>query len=339
MSLLDFFRRKDKSKKPTKFTKDLDISISTSDEFLRIWSIDFFGPFAKSPNDKYIVGWQDFDYRGGSRGGDRESGFGRVILIRDNQILYQVDMERPNDGSVANNGRVAINDWRFGLNLDGIFYVIEKEGSKLIEHLTKANLYTCGISEDGQLAWCNSTSSEDENESDKLFIFSTSPPKLLFKMDGRDTPEKIEKAENEILIRLKGFDRRYTINGELINAEEVRNAEKAYIMEHGSGYDLFYLSEKILKEKGDKDHLSEEQFHEVRNLLLRALEKDISDWHKAKIHRHLGKLAEEKNNQVEAFKQYTLAIEYDPKVGVKKALAKLESALKPKKNEVAKSKK
>jgi len=330
MGILDFFRRKDKSKKPSKSTKYLNLSISTSDSFLTVGAIDFFGPFAKAPNGKYILAWQDFDYRGGSIGGNRESGFGRAILISDNQLLYQVDLEMPNDGSVANNGRAAINDWRFGLNLDGIFYVLEKDGSKLIEHPTRANLLKCGICEDGLLAWCKSASSEDENDSNKVFVFSTSPPKLLFKVDAGEIPERIERTENEILITLKGFNRRYTIDGELLNAEEVREAEKAYTIEHGSGYELFYLAERILQKRGPKE-ISEDEFQEIHALLTKALHKDISDWYKAKIHRLLGELAESQNDQVKALKHFTLAIEYDPKVGVKRALARLEKTLKQKK--------
>jgi len=329
MGILDFFRKKGKSKKPTSVKRLSDVQISTSDQFLRIRDIDFFGPFEKSPNGEYIVGWQDSDYKGRSRSGHRDRGFGRVILVKGNQIFYQVEMERPNDGSVANNGRVAINDWRFGLDLNGIFYVLERDGRKMIEQSTSASLYKCGISDDGQLAWCNSSSSEDENYSDKIFIFSLWPPKLLFKIDAREPPERIESVGAEIHLALKGTEHHFTKEGELLNVEEVREGEKTYKLKHGSGYDLFYMAEEILQKRSPKD-LSEDKSLELSNFLLKALERDIADSFKAKIHRRFGEIAEGKGDPVEALKQYTLAIEYDPKVGVKRALARLEKQLRKK---------
>jgi len=328
MGLFDFFRSKHKTRSSFKASDRPEIDFSVASDFVRVEALNFFGPFAKSPNEKYVIAWQDWDYKGGSGGGHRESGFGRVILVSANQILYQFDMERPKDGSVANNGRVAINDWRFGLKLNGIFYVLEKNGSKLIEHHTRANLYKCGISEDSQLAWCNSASSEDENDSDKLFIFSTSPQKLLFKVDARDIPEKIQRAETEILITLRGFERRYSFDGKLINAQEVRKAEKDYIIEHGTGYQLYNMVEGILKEK-DPASLVGEELEEVYRLFTKALSRKISDWYKARVYRHLGELIESKGDLVEALKQYKMAIKYDPKVGCKRAIIRLEKALKP----------
>jgi len=159
MGLFDFFKTKKKVRGPAKQSNQLHLDFSVAPDFVNISSLnDFFGLYGRSPNKEYIVAWEDKDYRG-RRSGHRESGYGRCILVKDNQLLYQIDMERPNNGSVADNGMVAINDWRFGLKLNGIFYILEKDGSKLIEHHTKVNLLDCGISNSGELAWCNSASS------------------------------------------------------------------------------------------------------------------------------------------------------------------------------------
>jgi len=146
-------------------------------------------------------------------------------------------------------------------------------------------------------------------------------------VDGRDVPERIERAENEILITLRGFDRRYSIDGKLLNAEKVEKAEREYTIEHGTGYELYYMADKILKQE-DLKKLRGPELHEVYLLLTNALERNISDSYKAKVHRCLGEVIESKGDAVEALKQYKMAIKYDPKVGVKRALDRLEKALK-----------
>jgi hypothetical protein len=294
MGLFDFFKRKKAKKAPPPERED--ISSFPDDDFLRVYSINFFGPCSKSPDGQYIVAWQDRDYRSGSGGGLRESGPGRFVLIRDNKLLFQRDLQRPDEARVSNNGHVVINDVMFGDTLRGTFYVFGENGAELIKHYMQANPLDCGISEDGDVAWCTSVYSDSQEDSDKLFVFATSPPKLLFKVDERDSLENIHIADEEIQITLRGAVRRYSYDGRLLNAEEIREAERVYTIEHGRGYDLIHLADQILAEK-DPRELSGDELQEALSLLTKALQRDISDWHKAKVHRRLGELAEAQGDQ------------------------------------------
>src|SRR5688572_575068 len=101
---------------------------------LEIPSIDFHGSLAVSPNGTFNLGWEDCDYQGRAsghvRGGAREGGMGRVVLVcldrqvpqrsensrlkrtaYEGKLLWQQDVERPNHGAVANTGHAIVNDW------------------------------------------------------------------------------------------------------------------------------------------------------------------------------------------------------------------------------------
>ena len=112
MGLFDFFKRKSKPVEPSNSKEYPDIS--ATERFLTVTSIDFFGLFSSSPNGIYMVGLDDSDYRGGSRGGYSESGEGRCILIEGERLLYQTDMKRPWKAEVSNDGVVALYDPKVG---------------------------------------------------------------------------------------------------------------------------------------------------------------------------------------------------------------------------------
>ena len=320
MGLLGFFKRKGKDKKPPKSAKTRDISISASDGYLRIWAIDFFGPYAKSPGGKYIVGWQDFDYKGGSRGGYRENGFGRVILVSGNKILFHVDMARPSEPVVSDKGIVAIHDIGFGEKPRGTFYILDQGGKKLVEYHVNASLPDCGISSQSELAWISTGNHQ-------LLIFSVSPPEFLFEIEDIDLPDSVSVRGTEILVTFRGISRRYDRSGHLLNPEEIEIAELKWLLQTGDPYRLERKAVELLK-NGDSEPLPPEAIKTIQSLLEKAIYKQPEAWHKAKLHRKLGELAESQGDQLEALKQYTLAIEYDPKVGCKRALARLEKALK-----------
>jgi hypothetical protein len=320
MGLLDFFKRKGKHNKSSKPTKSSDISISYSDKFLRIWAVDFFGPYTKSPGGKYIVGWQDADYERGSRGGYRESGFGRVILVSGNKILFQVDMARPCEAVVSEKGIVAIHDIGFGEKPRGTFYILDQDGKKLVEYHINASFPDCGISSQSELAWISTGNHQ-------ILIFSVSPPEFLFEIEDIDLPDSVSVQGAEILVTFRGISRRYDRSGRLLNPDEIEITELKWLLQTGDSYRLERKAVELLK-NGDSEPLPPEAIKTIQSLLEKAIYREPEAWNKAKLHRKLGELTESQGDQVEALKQYTLAIEYDPKVGCKRALARLEKALK-----------
>jgi HEAT repeat protein len=103
-------------------------------------SARFFGSYGESPNRVFLVAFEDSD--------------GQVFLVKNlRSILWSRRLERPNDGVVSNNGRVAINDWlRIKQRLGGRFYIIDQNGKILVKKDFSSNLGTCAISQDGNYA-------------------------------------------------------------------------------------------------------------------------------------------------------------------------------------------
>ena len=151
--------------------------IVTASEFSKglidIREIDLIGGCSRSPNGRYLLCWEDKDYKGKKRGGQRSSGNGRLVLLEGSRLLWQLEFERPNDGVVANNGVIAINDWLFrtnkdynkGTHLKGTFYLISANGEVLLAETFRANLDKCGISPDGTKAWCSTATSNFKEHS------------------------------------------------------------------------------------------------------------------------------------------------------------------------------
>jgi len=295
-------------------------------DFLTVRSIDFCGQGSKSPNGKYLVGSQDSDYRGGANGGYRSKGYGRVVLLDGSQVIWQIDLERPNDAVVADNGTVAVNDWRFGDGLKGTFYIIDRSGRKF-GHSTRANLLKCGISKDGALTWCTTASSDYEPDDCMTFIFSTSPPNLLFKAEGNLEIDDIFSTNNEIHLKKKGITERYDFSGKLLNPEEVDESWYKHTLEHGSPFELLSLARGILygKEKGDVTEAEAQEIGDVIDKILKMA--GIDDDYHAQAYRLLGELAEAQGDIQVAVKHYRTALTYNPKVGVLRTLSRLEKQL------------
>jgi len=206
----------------------------------------FIGEFSRSTDRKYIFAWQDSYYKEHSeegieiRGGHREEGMGRVALLQNKKILWQVELQRPNDGAVANTGHAVVNDELFGLGLQGEFYLFSPRGVVILKKKFNANLHHCGVTDKGEIAWCSTVSSDDPEASDLLCVFNVSPLRLLLQT-------------SEIIIGLKGvsFSKNkmkitdqdnqsyeFSIGDSIITDEEVRAKKIHAKMESNNPDDL-----------------------------------------------------------------------------------------------------
>jgi hypothetical protein len=156
------------------------------DDFIRFSSIGFFGPSKESPSGEWVVAWSDSDPEG-SIWGSRESGHGRYILYNavEKKLVLEGKLERPTSAEVANNGSFSVEDWHFGNELSGTFYVFSCSGEKLIEEKLSANILNSAISNNGLLAVCQTAHAPAGGDGDLLvgFIvkdghkaFSINPP-------------------------------------------------------------------------------------------------------------------------------------------------------------------
>ncbi len=323
MGLFDFFRgRLNKGNKPG---GPLEVSFSSSYDTLRIWSIDFYGQYSKSPNGEYIIACQDSEYRGKSGGGFRESGYGRTILLRNKQLVYQIGMQRPFKGAVSNNGIGAIYDIGFGESPKGTFCVLSPDGEPIITYQKGASYPTPGISDRGEISWL-STGNE-------LFFFSLPKRCLLFQLIEHQPPERVEIAENQLHVTLRSITRKYDSSGALLNSDEVEKAELKWLVDKGDSFSLEAKAAELLDNLKSGHRQPQSAMAEIDMLLETALERENDDTGKARIHRRLGEGAEAIGDKVGAKHQYIQALRYDPKVGVKRALASIEKELARKKHQ------
>jgi hypothetical protein len=288
-------------------------SFEISDNFLRIDSTDFLGFYNKSPDGKYLVAFQD--------------GFGhspgRLVLIHNDRILYLLIMERPNDAFVANDGTVVVNDWLATDDLAGDFHVVAHDGRILIKHRFKANLFRCGITADGQVAWCNTCSSDYQPDSDKLFVYSVRRAALIAKVDGRVDPEEIIATEQEVSIKVRGYYERYDYNGNLLNPDEVQEGYYSYLLKN-SPSDLLKLARGIMYNE-NLDKLSDSHSQAAKLISLKIIgEPNLDKSYKAQAYRFLGELAYRSGDIESTIGHFRNALSLNPKVGVKTAIAKLE---------------
>ena len=176
-------------------------SVVRDGDWLRIPGIDFYGQYVVSANGQFTFGWCDSHTDVSSNGGTRNVS-GRYVLVEGERVALMGQMQRPNDGRVANNGTFAVCDWMFTTALKGTFRVIDRSGTSLVAHLFKANLYRCGISDDGQWAVCQ-TANADNRDGNKLTFFEVLSGKQSSRLpSSRSLRNSASRSCSELLVSL-----------------------------------------------------------------------------------------------------------------------------------------
>ena len=125
--------------------------------------------WAQSPNSRFTVAWRDSD--GVATGGARRNGEGKIWLFDGTREVARVSCQRPNDGSVADNGTFCIADWLFTEKLSSKFLVFSSTGEVLIDKKLSANLNTCAISFNGLFAAAHTCNSLSKKYCNALILF------------------------------------------------------------------------------------------------------------------------------------------------------------------------
>lgn len=319
MGFLDFFKRKDTQPEANQENSQLRIHFTSGYDLLHIWDLGFGGRYSKSSNERYIVACQDPPYHDDGEGNFKESGCGIFILLKDQKLVYQKEMERPYKAAVSNTGIVALYHIGFGENPKAHFCLFDKDANELMKYEVDASSPKYFIDERGELAWLVTGNNQ-------VFLFSVSPPRFLFQIDDFDALKAVQGHDGEIHVDFRGILRRYDTAGILRNSDDVEKAELEWFFKSGEPYRLERKADDILS-TGDFDSLEETKIKTIRSLLETATQKESETWYKAKLHRKLGEFLERIEDKVGALKQYTIAVEYDPKVGCKRALGRLEKEM------------
>ncbi len=309
--------RKDNKTETSKTHKGSEV-FKSGNEFVSIRSMDFYGQYSESPDGVFLIAWSDFNQSLGV-GGFREFGEGTYILSENCKVLRSDRLQRPNDGKVANNGTIIINDWMFGEGLKGTFYALDKSGRQLIKYRFSANLFNNGISEDGHYAVCQCAKSDTEDDS-VLSFFDLEKESFLWKIipeSGRADSFYFDCVKNELHLRYNERETYlYDFAGNFIDKGKWEVERINYV----SAFELSIIAKEHYKEKASS--LSEADAQEILSLLDRALKKGLDEYpnEKATVYRTMGEVKESLGKTIEAIHNYELALELNPKVGIKHRL-------------------
>jgi hypothetical protein len=298
-------------------------TIRRFDNILEIRSLGFAGQCCVSPNERYTLAWADFD-RSAGRGGNRESGRGRYILIECDNPIVDGELERPHDGKVSNGGTFVLNDWLFTQALVGSFYAFGKNGDLLLKQRFQANLYNNGLADDGRYAVCQLANS-DSSDGGTLAFFDLVGGKLLWQISPKTGCADYYEFDSRSELLYLGYRElgafKYGFAGEFLDSERWGRSQ----IEHGDAFAIYSIAK-------DKIQCAEGAFSpgtasEVFEMLDVAFDRSRQyPYQQAAIQRTKGEVHEALREPRKALLCYEEALRIDPKVGVKRKITALRKA-------------
>ncbi|WP_280552523.1 tetratricopeptide repeat protein [Halomonas sp. 25-S5] len=318
MGLLDLiFGSKRKAGEISSRGSESGEDVTFMDNFIRISSIDFFGKFRKSPSGEWIVGWSDSNPEG-SAGGHRQSGHGKYVLYNsvEKKLVLQGCLERPNSANVANNGSFSIEDWHFGSDLSGTFYVFSCLGDALVKKKLSANIMNSVISNNGLLAVCQTANAKSGSDGNLLIGFRVNDGHELFSINpctGWAKAYEFDEDDSKFGVVLKGVGTFfYNSEGSLLDPQALDLARL-----RSDRYEVcLFASEEIVK----SDQSSQELVEEALRASLKALASgaEAHDHWKAMALKVKGLANERLGKDEEALEAFDAALDINPKIGVKR---------------------
>ncbi|GED55136.1 hypothetical protein EDM54_12910 [Brevibacillus borstelensis] len=291
--------------------KDIDIS----DNWLRIQSLDFFGKGHYSSDGTLFV----------AHGKD-----GTILLVDEEKQDVLLTIKDASNISypgpiVSNNGSVM-----FFMNKEGLqchLFIISVDGNIQIDLVINANVYNYAISDCGRYAICQMASNPNHDDDEKAFIFDIQTGSTIASWcpdTGRASSYSFEADSYIVTFHYNdGHAYRYLLSGELVDEDKWRTER----LKTASGYKLESIGFRRLAEIDSTSPSSISDYKEVFELFEAACNKMISSNHKANMYKSIGEVYLKFNLKVEAIAAYKKAIGYNPKIGLKRAVASLEKEI------------
>ena len=288
-----------------------ELKVYFEDGYIDIPEINFQSiSLIQSKNENYALAYNDEHFNENGRVK------GDLAFINHDKLFLINDLERPNDGKLASNGKFIINDWMSGNELCGIFYAFNSQSEILIKRKFNSNLGNNGISETGQYAVLE-TYYSDSNDENKIFFFDLDNGKLLWERErdaGNINKFKFDDTENILSISYeKSGKYHYSFTGEFSDKDKFMKERVIYAY----GYELFEIAKEKMDDLNYKN-LNLSDYEEVLSILFKASNKDISNYTKARVYRIIGEIYYNYGKKDEALKNFEIALSNDPKVGVKR---------------------
>lgn len=290
--------------------------------FVQIEQLDLFGQFTRSPNDHYRLIYRDSNDEG-TRGGARDEGHGRFVLLDGDRLIASGRAERPQDGKVADNGTFIINDWLFGSGLNGRFLAFNARGEAILEQEFAANLHNNGLSPDGRFAVCQTANAPGSPDTSILALFDLVAGNEIARWQpesGWAQSYEFDGANGQIeLLYADGERVSYAFDGQMVD-------RAAWIDRRVASGDLTVI--RSLIEEAD----SSPPLDRVCEQILKGLDHGASTGDvrsRARALRLKGELLERVGKPGEALETYDQALLLDPQVGASRRAEKLRKATLP----------
>lgn len=303
-------------------------NIVIRDGWLTLTRPNFFGQAHQSPSKRWCVGCDDSN--GVGRGGSRESGNGRVILVdhQANKVMHElVCFARPIDAAVSDTGTFIVLDSGFGSARQGDVVAVDREGRERYRRHYCANVFNIGISKCGRYTAVQTANApnDDGNRLEVLdldrgcVMFSVLPAtgwanRYSFDVDA----EGHLKAMGVEHKHLGSF--RYSASGEFLDTQVFQTAQ----LEKGDYSTKLMAARDLLKTDATPNN-ARKALNAAEAALAEGA-KNSSDWESI-AHRVRGESYELLGQLPEALKAFDLALSLNSKVGVQKRALALRKKL------------
>lgn len=330
--LRQFFSTENRSKQPIKYSSETnakqDRNASICKEWLTLHTPYFFGKAYISPGKRWVVGCCDSD--GNGVGGYRDKGYGRVLLLdyhKDHVVFELTNVARPIAAAIADSGRFIVHDACFGSGLQSELIVVNPDKTEEYRRHFKAIIFSLGISRCGRYAvvqTCNA-SSEDGNI---LSVMDLQTKTILFSVTpstGWSSRYKFKVGDDGRLLSLSCEHRgigwfNYSPDGTFNDACAYLKAR----LEKGDYALKILAARELLDSSVDKENA-----RIVLDVQESALSEEANarpDWG-ATAHRIRGEAFEILGDPASALSAYEIAINLNPKIGVKRRCIALKKQL------------
>ena len=270
-------------------------------------ALDFIGQQAISPNQRYRLIWAD-RAPDGRRGGYRNDGHGSWSLLYDDRLVTTGNLERPQEGCVADNGTVILHDWMFGEGLKGQFVAFSPDGTQLVTQQFSANLMSNSLSPDGKFAICQTANAPGSADSCRYILFDLAAGREIARWEietGWAERYEWDCEQRRVYLCMKDGERAcYDFTGCMVERE-------AWQLRRIGAGDLNVIQAVLVATSANDNPLRSEI---IAGLEVAARDGEI--WQQARAYRLLGELHEQTGEIPQAVKAYDEALTIDPKVGV-----------------------
>lgn len=275
--------------------------------------LDMMGQLSTSPNGKYKLLWRDRGWNG-----NEADPFGRYVLLNDGKIVVDARMDRPQDGKVADDGTFILNDWGQRNDLAGTFHAFSADGREILCRSYSANLLNNGLSENGQLAVCQTCNAPNSPDSSILSVFELGAGKIIAEWTAESGwADNYEFADGDKvrMLRKGKLPLHYSLTGNFLSRD-------IWLKDEVSGGNL-YVIRKALAEVNDSSAVTVQILRDgIQTAISKADNRSLAD-----ALRLLGEIEEAAGNPKTALEAYDKALSENPKIGVARKAAALRKSL------------